>query len=63
MRNKPLPGMMKHSPLKHDKSAGGHSKTYGKHTNADHPRYWKGNKEGELINTPKGKKGPKLPRL
>ena len=31
----------KSSPVKHDKSAGGHSKKYGKHTNADHPNYWK----------------------
>ena len=31
----------KSSPAKHDKSAGGHSKKYGKHTNADHPDYWK----------------------
>ena len=38
----------KSSPAKHDKSAGGHSKKYGKHTNADHPDYWKAGKDGEL---------------
>ena len=31
----------KDSPTKHNKSEGGHSKKYGKHTNADHPDYWK----------------------
>ena len=34
----------KSSPKKHAKSAGGHSKIYGEHTNADHPNYWKGSK-------------------
>ncbi len=37
----------KSSPTKHNKSAGGHSKKYGKHTNADHPDYWKPGKSGE----------------
>ena len=37
----------KSSPAKHDKSAGGHSKKYKKHTNADHPDYWKAGKDGE----------------
>ena len=31
------------SPVKHAKSAGRHSEIYGKHTNEDHPNYWKKN--------------------
>jgi|21_taG_2_1085346.scaffolds.fasta_scaffold45990_2 hypothetical protein len=40
----------KNSPAKHDKSAGGHSKKYGKHTNADHPDYWKTSEAKKLVN-------------
>ena len=31
------------SPVKHAKSAGRQSEIYGKHTNEDHPNYWKKN--------------------
>ena len=37
------------SPAKHDKSAGGHSKKWGKHTNEDHPDYWNTDQAKKLV--------------
>jgi len=40
------------TPVKHTRSREGHMDTYGTHTNADHPNYWK---KGEDGTTPKSK--------
>ena len=40
------------TPVKHTRRREGHMDTYGTHTNADHPNYWKKGEDGK---TPKSK--------